>query len=83
MFQQAANDNTSQPVSRSELGIYEGMNFCCDSGQLTAILGMIIRDMGARWESTLKVACIDELLQKLPSIAWDKPDEIDGMCILI
>lgn len=40
---------------------------------------MIIRDMGARWESALKMACINELLQALPSLPWDKPDEIvDG-----
>jgi tRNA nucleotidyltransferase (CCA-adding enzyme) len=40
-------------------------------------LGMLIRDLGALWQTALKMAIVNELLSAYPHCKWSEPTNVD------
>lgn len=40
-------------------------------------LGMLIRDMGKLWQTTLRLALAKDILAKHPEASWERPETID------
>lgn len=40
-------------------------------------LGMAIRDLGALWQTSIKLAIVKEILDAFPNVRWLNPDSID------